>query len=424
MLSQEGTGQALWSYHRKLLIASSGKNYGLLFGCAASAAVGANVALIVNSSGEVRYVAEAIVPILAALLAAFSFTPELSSGNLGLMGWQQGFQRRVILPRVLTGIGLAFLLEWLTLITLSAIVPSSEILPALLAALPSAWALSLLALTGTLLFRNAVSGFLMAVAVWLLNLALGYGVHPLLGLQGFYAANDRQPLGQLWIIGKGALLLSGGLLLLAQRRWLLGRRAPLRAEPLTVGLVLLLMVGLYTLSGAVSVVSYAYLTRGSDETATSERLRVAMQPFQFVGIPALFGPAFQAYLAVTPEGFSADEHNSRRRELEAALARWPNSVWADNIAIEAAAEAARTNPVEGRQAYYRFYEAHPNSPLARAVLLRIIRLEMSHLPPNLNGRRQVLPGSPEGHAAAHALTEKYPSSSAAQRAAEYLETHY
>lgn len=417
--------RSLWDYHRRMLLVGPSRTYGLAMGCAISGAFGATIALAVNTSGDVRYIAELICPILSALLVAFGVEPEFRSGSLGLLGLQTAFVRRVILPRALCGMAVSMLLVGLTLAILSPLIPAPEIMPALLAAAPSVWALSLLALTFGMLFRSSLSGLLIAAMIWGLNVVFGYGLHPLLGLSGFSARSDIHPLGALWFMGKLSLLLAGALLIACQRRWLVGRRALIRPEPINLAAVMLVVGGAYVVSGAVTVVSYAYLARGSQQISKSEWKRAQMEPFRGLGLPALFGPAFQAYIAVAPKGLSAESvRETRTRQLETALSRWPHSIWAESIALELAAVAQQTHPAESSRAYLQFAETHRRSPLARHALFEIIQIQEMLYPTWSYQQERPRPGSPEAMAAAQKLVDRYPRSFEARRARTYLETHY
>lgn len=425
MQASGSVDRSLWNYHRRMLIVGPTRAYGLAVGCALSAASGAIIALAVNTNGDVRLIAELICPILSALLVAFGMEPEIRSGSLGLLSLRTAFVRRVILPRTLGGMAVALLLVGFTLALLSTLIPSTEILPALLAAAPSAWALSLLALTFGMLFRSSLSGFLVAAMIWGLNVVYGYGLHPLLGLSGFSARNDLHPLGNLWLVGKLSLLLAGALLIACQRRWLVGRRALLRPEPLSIAAVMLVVGGAYVVSGAISVVSYAYLARGSQQNSTSEWTRTQMEPFRGFGLPALFGPAFRAYIAVPPQGLSAESaRETRTRQLETALSRWPHSIWAESIALERVTVARPSNPAEASRAYLQFAETHPRSPLVRQALYRVIQIQEMSYPSLAYHEDHARPGSAEAFAAAQKLVERYPRSLEARRAMAYLENHY
>ena len=209
------------------------------------------------------------------------------------------------------------------------------------AGLPSLWFLSLLALTFATLFRNALAGFGMAAAVWALDLVVGYGVHPLLSLQGLRAVEDLDPLAGLWGYGKATLVVLGFVLLWVQGRLLIaspGRRSgptsagwcsPPRASPCC------------TAPAARRSGGYAYSHRATLQPGDVVRLRRELRRYGPVPVAPLFGGTFATYVDNPALGPGEKEvAPTRIRQLKQGLARWPGSPWAPAIAYEVALQVS------------------------------------------------------------------------------------
>src|SRR5205823_4889019 len=159
-------------------------------------------------------------PILGAFLVAHSLAPEYRSGIGAVLACKPVSLHRVVTMRVGLAMLGALLLTVVTLAVCSIGLHPIDLGPPLLACLPSLWFLSLLALTFATLFRSALAGFAIAAGLWALDLAVGYGVHPILSLQGLHARMDLHPLAGLWLYGKLALVVVGLVLLWLHRRLL------------------------------------------------------------------------------------------------------------------------------------------------------------------------------------------------------------
>lgn len=409
----------LLRYQRRLALGELSQPRAITALCAVSCAVAATVGTTLNTSADTAYTSETIAPLLAAFLAAGCLSPELQSGALGLAAYRSGFTIRVVLARVLAIIIASLAVVGLTLTALSSFVMGTPLPLAMAAAFPSAWALSMVALVFATRFRSPAWGFGVAAGLWGLNVALGHGVHPLLGLQGLFAKQDGELSASHWLLGKLALLAVGFVLLRVQRRD--AERAHLKQPGLmAAAAAAALTLGLYTLSGAALVVGIAWL----DQPVGSSHLgwlQARMRPLQPTGIPALFGPAFQAYISGGPEHeVSKLEMADRMQQLEAAAARWPRSIWADEMVLGAGELRHRLDQPAAIRAYLELAERRPRSRVGLKALHRILVLEGASQPTAVYG----LHGSSAGFAAARKLLEEYPNSAEAAAAQRYLETRH
>ncbi len=408
------TRARLWRYNFRILI--GGGYWVLVLPIAASQIVTLwMMALSTDFSQSMGVqIAELMTPILGAFLVAHSMAPEYRSGTGTVLACKPVSLHRVVTMRVGIALLAAFLLTCTTLFICSVGLKPIELRSPLLAALPPLWFLSMLALTAATLFRNALAGFAVAAGIWVLDLVLGFAVNPFLSARGLQAVLDKDPLAGLWFYGKGVLLIGGTLLLLLHGRLLPRICRPAEHRDINRILVVAGVVALlYVSTGAAAAVSYAYSHRGALETADVHWLRRQMRLYGPLPVAALFGPAFRVYVTELPASAgSPSTRESRILQLEAALAQYPKSIWADGISYALGLEREGTEPSEAMVDFQRVADRFGDSPFAPKALLRIVRANAEHASPI------------QKLAASRRLIGDYPHSAEAARAAEYLAEVY
>src|SRR5205085_686842 len=171
-------------------------------------------------------IAELMMSILGAFLVAHSLAPEYRSSIGAVLASKPVSLHRVLTLRVALGLVAPLVLTAVPVILSSQTLKAVDFITPLSAALPSLWFLSMLALTFATLFRNPLGGFAVAAGLWALDLEVGYGMHPILSLQGLHARDLSDPLSSLWIVNKIVLLVAGTALL-----YLHGRLLPRVTRP-------------------------------------------------------------------------------------------------------------------------------------------------------------------------------------------------
>ena len=370
-------------------------------------------------------IGEMMTPILGAFLAAHCLAPEYRSRVGSVLVCKPVSLHRVVTMRVALAMLAAITLTAITLGVCSVGLQPIGVMEPLLAALPSVWFLSLLALTFATLFRNAFGGFGVAAAVWALDLSVGYGIHPYLSLQGYTAVLEQDPLSELWIANKVTLVVGGALLMALHSRLLRRLAQPAeRRDAVKLSAAAAAVIGVYCVSGAAATLAFAHRHRGNLKHADVVWLQRQMALYEPVPVARVFGPAFATYVdkpAAAPpaaaEGDTAAEpgtaRSARVAQLEGALRRWPGSIWADGIALALARERTRVDPVQAVADYYRVAELYPKSPFAPKALAAVVRIESDEVDPaeRLRATRrlvQAYPRSADIEVAAGELLERYP----------------
>ncbi len=395
----------LWRYNYAVLM--GGGYWVLVLPLAASQMVTLWMMALASefSQAVATNIAELMMPILGAFLVAHSMAPEYRSGIGAVLACKPVSLHRVVTMRVLLAMVLPILLTTVTLGVCSVGLKPVDLGPPLLAALPSLWFLSMLALTCATLFRSAPGGFAMAAVLWGLDLALGYSLNPFLSSRGLTAFYEADPLRSLWLYGKGTLLLGGCVLLGIHARLLprvcrpAERRDIRKLVGTAAGLVLL-----YAVTGAAASVWYGYTHRSSLAAGDVSWFRRQLSLYGPIPVSRLFGPAFAEYVTLppvtasngtdggaTPGGGGARETREEQRgggpaasrvalqaqpritQLERALERWPRSIWADSLSFALAAERETYDPSAAIQDYRRIPDRYPASPFAPKALARIVR---------------------------------------------------
>jgi len=409
-----GTRGRLWRYNYRILM---GTGYWILvLPIAASQIVTLWMMALASdfSQATATQIAEMMTPILGAFLVAHSMAPEYRSGVGGVLACKPVSLHRVVSMRAALAMAAAVFLTWVTLSVCSAGLKPINVGGPVLAALPSLWFLSLLALTFASLFRNALAGFAVAAALWGVDQALGYSIHPLLSLQGLHALEAQDPLAVLWLWGKGTLLVAGLLLLMIHGRLLRGlyQMADRGNVVRVVAVVSALLLG-YCATGAATVVGYAWLNRSNLSVPDVVWLQRQLKIYGPVPVAQFFGPAFATYVAEAPPQTSRTP-SWRMARLEIALKRWPKSIWADGIAYTMGREQEKADPPAAVANYLRVADAYGSSPFAPRALAQIVRMDQANVPPEtrLRAARRLLaefPQSPLVDSAANLLSENFPA---------------
>ncbi|HEU4754415.1 MAG TPA: hypothetical protein VFU47_15005, partial [Armatimonadota bacterium] len=376
MALAKGAGSRLWRYNYQVLVGTG--YWVLVLPIAASQVVTLwmmSMAAGFDQTVALR-IAELMTPILGAFLVSHSLAPEYRSGIGAVLASKPVSMHRVITIRIGLALTAAVLLTATTLGICSVGLRAIDLGPPLLAALPSLFFLSALALLFATIFRNALGGFTVAAGIWVLDLTLGYDIHPLLSLQGFTALQDKDPLAQLWLTGK-VLLVVAALVLL----WVHGRILPRIHQPAerrdvirTAALVGTVWLA-YCVSGAAVMVGYAYLNRGHLDRADVTWLRRQLRVYGPVPVAKAFGPAFSVYVAdVPPSRGEASPAAVRVTQLHQALQRWPGSLWADGIAFAIGHERETLSPPASVPDYFAVADRYASSPFAPKALAAILRI--------------------------------------------------
>jgi hypothetical protein len=179
-----------------------------------------------------------------------------------------------------------------------------------------------------------------------------------------------------------------------------------------VGVVTALLLG-YCASGAATVVGYAWVNRATLPVPDVIWLQRQLRIYGPVPVAQLFGPAFATYVIEAPTQASRVPA-WRRERLQAALTRWPKSIWADGIAFALGREQESADPPYAVTAYLRVADAYGTSPFAPRALAQILRMPPERVPPEVRlraARRLVAeyPHSPLVDSAASVLSEQYPA---------------
>lgn len=357
-------------------------------------------------------IGEMMTPVLAAFLVAHSLAPEYRSGVGAVLASKPVSLGRVLTMRV--GLGMLFAL-FLSLVTLQVcsigLRPVNVFVP-LAASLPAVWFLSTLGLLFATIFRNPLGGFAVALAMWCLDFALGFGVHPLLSAQGFSAMVEKEPLTEFWVAGKTVQVVAGIILWAVHVRQLPRLcRPPEHRDVLRMVAVCSAVLVLYGITGACTVVSYAYQRRGMLGQRDADWIRRALQVYGPLPVSQLFGPAFHAYVSVPPNS-DGQTRSARVRQLEQALERWPSSIWADSVAFELASQTEAVEPQAAPAAYLSVAARYGSSPFAPKALTAIIRIEGE----TVTDAERLL--------AARRLLADYAERAEAEAGAEELRDHY
>lgn len=413
-MTLSSTRARLWRYNFRILI--GGGYWVIVLPIAASQIVTLWMMALAgdfNQSMGVQ-IAELMTPILGAFLVAHSMAPEYRSGTGTVLACKPVSLHRVVTMRVGIALLAAFFLSLVTLFVCSVGLRPIELRAPLLAALPPLWFLSMLALTAATLFRNALAGFAVAAGVWVLDLVLGYGVNPFLSARGLQASLDKDPLSEMWLYGKAILLIGGTVLLMAHSR-MLPRicRPPEHRDINRILAVVGAVALLYVSTGAAAAVFYAYTHRGALVASDVQWLRRQMRMYGPLPVAALFGPAFRAYVADIPTGEGAQPaRESRILQLEAALSRWPRSIWADGMSYALGIEREGAAPSEAIADFMAVADRFGDSPFAPKALLRIVRADAERA-----SQAQKL-------TAARRLLAEYAQTAEAGKAAEYMAEIY
>lgn len=359
-------------------------------------------------------IAELMTPVLGAFLVANSLAPEYKSGVGAVLACKPVSLTRVLAIRAGLGMLAALLLTLVTLTVCSVGLKPIEIWPPLLASIPSLFFLSSLALLFATIFRNPLGGFAVALGLWCFDFALGYYVHPLLSVQGMSTAVDGDVLAKLWPIGKAVQVVAGALLWYVHLRQMPRIcRPPERRDVLKIAATCAAVMAIYCYSGAVTVLGYAYTHRANLPTRDVLWLRRYLSIFGPVPVARLFGPAFATYVyePVLSES-QTSAHSLRVDQLNAALERWPHSIWADGIAFALASEVDGVSPTEAPARYLAVADRYPQSPFAPRALMTVARRDDGNVSPD------------ERLLAARRLISDYPNAREAEPAAATLETYF
>jgi hypothetical protein len=406
------TAGRLWRYNYAILLGTG--YWVLVVPIAASQVVTLWMMAMAVAFGQVpaTHIAELMTPILGAFLVAHSMAPEYRSGIGTVLACKPVSLHRVVTIRVGLAMLAAVCLTFITLFLCSVGVKPIRIGPPLAASLPSLWFLSLLALTFATVFRNSLAGFAVAAGIWSLDVAIGYAIHPLLSLQGYFALLDTDPLAEMWLAGKVTLLVAGAVLL-----WVHGRllhrvsRPPERGDILKIVATVGVVMVAYCVTGAATTVSYAYAHRGKLRQPDAVWLRRQLSVYGPVPVASFFGPAFAAYV-YDPAAGGKSPAEVRLAHLQQALARWPGSIWADGIAYALASEQEIVDPSAAARAYLTVADRYGGSPFAPKALGRIVSLTPNSATPD------------EGLLAARRLLADYPRREECERAAALLKQHF
>jgi hypothetical protein len=407
----------LLRYHARVAVGDLRQPSRLPFFAAVSACAGATAALLNSFSSDASFIAETVTPLLAAFLAAYCLAPEYQS-SMAMLAWRPAFAGKLVLLRVLAVVLGSLAAIGLTFCFLFVFLEGFQAPVSLLLAFPSVWALAILALTFATRYRSPLTGFGVAAAIWGVNAAYGFGIHPLLGLQGYFAQQSGDPIGKYWLLGKVALLVGGWVMLQFHNRFASSRHTD-RPDVLRGAVAGVAAVGAYLVTGALLVVTVAAVDH-PHETNHRSWVQAKMHPLRPLGIPKLFGPAFEAYIAGGP-GESGTSALAQSRQLELAALRWPNSIWAGPMLLESAEIRLQLEPREAYQMMFELADRHQGRPLGLAALRRVLWLEARRKSGSM--QREAEPGTIAGFTAARRIVAEYSRSPVTKEAQKYLERH-
>ncbi|MGV3721955.1 MAG: tetratricopeptide repeat protein [Actinomycetota bacterium] len=414
MALMSGATGRLWRYNYRILI---GTGYWIVvLPLAASQVVTLWMMALSSdfSQAAATNIAEMMTPILGAFFVAHSLAPEYRGGVGAVLACKPVSLHRVVTMRAGLAMIAALALSAVTLTVCSVGLKPIDVPGPLLAAIPSLWFLSMVALTFATLFRNALAGFATAAALWAVDLTLGYSVHPLLSLQGLSASQGQEALGFMWPMSKVILSVVGFVLLLVhgrliRRLYQMSDRSNVMRVVASTGALLFI----YCATGAMTLVGYGWMNRGRMQVADVVWLQRQLKAYGPVPVAKLFGPAFSIYVAETPPLEADRARTYRRTQLESALKRWPKSIWADGIAFALGREQENYDKEASTEAYVKVADAYGSSPFAPKALSQILRMEDAvPAPHRLRAARRLIadyPRSPEVDIAAGALQEQHPA---------------
>jgi len=404
----------LWRYNYKILVGTG--YWVIVLPVAASQIVTMwMMALSSDFTQEVGVkIAEVMTPILGAFLAAHCLAPEYRSGTGTVLASKPVSLHRVVTVRVALAMFAALVLTVITLGVCSIGLQRISLVEPILASLPPLWFMSMLALAFATLFRSAPAGFAAAAGLWIMDLVMGYTANPFLSVQGYRAALTHEPMADVWLVGKIVLLVVGIALLFWHGRLLprLGRSAD-RVDVTRMAATVAGLLVAYCVSGAVSMVSYAYTQRGRMMYHDTVWLRRHLKAYGPLPVARLFGPAFTALVAEVPPDDSGRGDRIRLQQLERALKRWPTSMWAPSLALEVALQREKIDPVAASEDFMAVADRYGSSPLGPKALLSLLRMETAQLPDAMRltaARRMITdyPSLPQIDTAATTLWRYYP----------------
>ena len=174
VLKQRPRRASLWRYNYAIL--AGGGYWVIVLPVAASMVTMLWMFPLQSVFGQVAAtkIAELMVPVLGAFLAAHTMAPEYRSGVGAVLACKPVSLQRVVVARVALALAVALVLGLTVLVVCSWLLSPVNVWTPLLAALPSLWFLSMLAMTFATLFRNSLAGFAVAAAIWALDFGLGY----------------------------------------------------------------------------------------------------------------------------------------------------------------------------------------------------------------------------------------------------------
>src|SRR5436305_9385657 len=211
---------SIWRYTFKII---TGAGYWVVIAPAAAMVVVSCWMMALASAFDqatADQIAEMMMSILGAFLVAHSLAPEYRSSIGAVLASKPVSLHRVLTLRVALGVIAPIVFTAVPVILSSLTLKAVDVVTPLIAALPSLWFLSMLALTFATLFRSPLGGFAVAAGLWVLDLEIGYGVHPLLSLQSLHAKEMLDPLSSLWLANKIVLVAAGTALLFLHARLL------------------------------------------------------------------------------------------------------------------------------------------------------------------------------------------------------------
>ncbi len=406
----------LWRYNYGILLGSG--YWVLVLPIAASQVV---TLWMMAMAGDFRQVSatrigEMMMPVLGAFLGAHCLAPEYRSRVGSVLVSKPVSLNRVVMMRLALAMLAAILLTAVTLFICHIGLQPIDVWTPLLAGVPSLWFLSALALTFATAFRSAFGGFGVAAGLWALDLSVGYGINPYLSMQGLSASLEQDPLSDSWPVSKIVLVVFGAALVFIHGRML--RRLCQPSSPrdlMRFASVAVVAIIVYSATGAMATLVYAYRYRGELAQPDEVWLRRQMQVYAPVPAARFFGPAFAAYMGQPTGGSEVKQAgNPRVRQLEQATQRWPRSVWADSIAFALARNRYTSDPAQAAEDYFRVAERFPRSPFAPKALAAVIKADTGQISGEVRliAARQLIRAhsdAPEVEAAANQLLELYPS---------------
>jgi len=339
----------IWVYNIRILI---GNSYWLAVAPVAATQIVLFWSMatgVLVSAGRATQTIELLAPILAAFLCAHALAAE--EDGVG----ELVFVRPVSIEKVLAlrlCVMFAFVFAILTpaFVIFSRSTEGFSLGLTILAALPSALALSVLAMAVASVARNPILGFAAAGAFWALDVLIGGYFNPLITLHAYADSLFGRDMSEQWVLNKVVLTIVAGLLYVWHRRMLTRPPAPRRwAAALRAGAVVVAVLVLYSVSGAAYKVSYGV----RHERALGHRARLWYQR-QFRGygplpVAWMFGPAFVRYVEAElgrelPFGARGSGTLWTRVDvssMQQIVARYPDSAWADNAQFEIASHVGR-----------------------------------------------------------------------------------